>query len=421
MNTTYCLSSQLDIFKGPAKQVSQEKNAYVPHYPITTLTGGPLEFDISPSPMYTDLSETRLYLRCKVVDSAGTLVAADADVGVVNMLFHALFNKVDVMVGGRLITQSSDTYPWKAALETILNFGNDAKSSQLISIGYSKDSSDPNVVNEGHAARVQKCKAEFELMGPLHIDFFMQEKYLVNGVPIRIKLTRSNSAFCIQGTVADGASYSLVITQAVLYVRRVKVSPSIEIAHAKSMEKCNALYPIHQTELTIIPLGAGLRSLTKDNLFAGKVPRKLVIAMISSDAYNGSYSTSPFQFSHNKLNRVDITFEGESVGDTPLAMDFDKNLYMRAYQNLFTALNKSYSDTGLDISYSDFKHTYPLLCFDLTSDGCGNTTAHFEVEKQGTLRIQMNFSDNLANTIYVIFYAEFEKVIEITKAREILA
>lgn len=49
------------------------------------------------------------------------------------------------------------------------------------------------------------------------------------------------------------------------------------------------------------------------------------------------------------------------------------------------------------------------------------TTAHFEVEKQGTLRIQLNFSENLANTTYVIFYAEFEKVLEITKAREVLA
>jgi hypothetical protein len=331
MNTTYALSSQLDLFRGPVKQVSQEKNALVPHYPLTTLSGGPIEFDVPPSPMYTDLSETRLYIKCRIVTNADANLADDATVYPVNMMFHALFSKVDVLLNGRLITQSADTYPWKAALETLLNFGKDAKESQLSSIGYVKDEIDASDNNTGKAKR--KRTKEFELIGPLHVDLFFQEKYLINGVPMRIKLTRTTPSFCLE---ADGNdTFKLNISQAILYVRRVKVSPTVEIAHAKAIEKCNALYPMHNTELVIVPVTSGLRTVTKDTLFAGRIPRKLVIAMISSDSYNGTTSSSPFRFVHSNLSRVDITFEGETVADTPLTTDFEKDCMQEHMRTCF--------------------------------------------------------------------------------------
>jgi hypothetical protein len=416
-NNVFCLSSQLDIFKGPLKQLSQEGNAYVPHFPLTTLSGGPIEFDIPSSPFYTDLSDTRLYIKCKVTDSDGADLAADKKVAPVNMLLHALFSKVDVSLAGRLITASADTYSWKACLETLLNFGCDAKNSQLQAIGYYKDESD----DAGKKKREELVKesSEIELFGPLHVDLFFQEKYLINGVPIRIKLTRSTPAFCLQTTDAN-AAYKVMIQQAVLYIRRIKINPSIELAHARAMEKSNAIYPIRHTEISVVPLGSGHRYLIKDNLFAGRIPVRLVIAMLTSNAYNGSYQTSPFVFKHMNTERIDITFEGEPIAGTPMHMDFKNALYMRAYHNMFCSLNKSFADFGHDISFTDFKKTYPLFCFDLTSDGCGNSATHFELEKRGNLRISLTFGENTSETIYVLFYAEFENVIEVTKTREIL-
>ena len=63
-NSCACVSSQLDLFTVPGTLTSQEKNSYVQYYPIATLDDGPIEFDVKQSPMYTDLSDTRLYLRC---------------------------------------------------------------------------------------------------------------------------------------------------------------------------------------------------------------------------------------------------------------------------------------------------------------------------------------------------------------------
>ena len=66
-----CVGSQLDLFSVPGTQTSHEKSIYVPYYPLTSLDDGPLEFDIKPSPMYTDLADTRLYLKVKITDVNG--------------------------------------------------------------------------------------------------------------------------------------------------------------------------------------------------------------------------------------------------------------------------------------------------------------------------------------------------------------
>lgn len=415
-NTTFCVSSQLDLFQGQCKQISQEKNVYVAHFPLATLSSAQVEFNVSPSPMYTDLSDTRLYLKLRVVNGDGTVLADDVQVTPVNMLQHALFRKVDVYVGGRLITQSSDTYPWKAALETMLNFGKNAKETQLESIFFFKD----DVDNTGMGRRFEKTRGskQFELLGPLHVDFFFQQKYLLSNIPMRIVLTRSSPNFYLHSS--DGlANFRIEILQANLFVRRIQVSPAVERAHARALQTCNAIYPIHKTEIEVIPIPTGSRLLTKDGLFAGRIPKKLILVFLSANSLNGGYEDSPFRFLGQNVHRIDITLNGEPVGDTPISCDFQNDLYLRAYQNLYTTLNKSYSNCDIDISMLDFKNMYSMFCFDLTSDSCGNTIEHAELNLQGNLRVVVGLKD-VQHTMYALFYAEFESVIEITEAREVI-
>jgi hypothetical protein len=257
-NSALCLSSQLDLFAVPGTQSSQEKSTYVPYYPLSTLDDGPIEFDVKPSPLYTDLADTRLYIRAKIVTADGTALAPDDHVAPVNMLFHALFNKVDVYVGERLVTQSAGTYPWKAAIETLLNFDSGAKTSHLQSIMYYKDTSgqmnstDSTTGLGGNAGLKERYKLTkngkvFELYGPLHVDFFFQPKYLVGNVPLRIRLTRSPAEFCLMSH--KDTKYKIDIQEASLWVRRVQVSPTVELAHAKVMQTTNAVYPTHRIEL----------------------------------------------------------------------------------------------------------------------------------------------------------------------------
>ena len=57
----------------------------------------PIEFYIPPSDEhYLDLNSHTLELRCKIVNSDGSDLKADAKVGFVNYPLHAMFSQMDV-------------------------------------------------------------------------------------------------------------------------------------------------------------------------------------------------------------------------------------------------------------------------------------------------------------------------------------
>jgi hypothetical protein len=66
-------------------------------------------------------------------------VGADIQVGPSNLWIHALFSQVEVFLNNKLVTPSSTAYPYRAYIETILNFSKDAKDSHLTSALFYKD------------------------------------------------------------------------------------------------------------------------------------------------------------------------------------------------------------------------------------------------------------------------------------------
>ena len=73
-----CASSELDLFATPPTQTSLEDVNIVEYKTIAPVNGtGPLEFIIPKSDTeYTDLSQTYLYVKCKLVKDKGEQVTA---------------------------------------------------------------------------------------------------------------------------------------------------------------------------------------------------------------------------------------------------------------------------------------------------------------------------------------------------------
>ena len=92
------------------------------------------------------------------------------------------------------------------------------------------------------------------------------------------------------GTKDDGSqSFKVVITQCILYVRRVKVNPSVEIGHKVGLANKNAIYPYTRTKIVNYTVPSGTQSYFKENLFStGLLPKFIVIGMGHTEAYNES-------------------------------------------------------------------------------------------------------------------------------------
>jgi hypothetical protein len=69
------------------------------------------------------------------------------------------------------------------------------------------------------------------------------------------------------------ADYRVKLIDAYFKIRKVKVNPSISMAHEIALKKGPAIYPIRRVECKSFIIPAGNPSLRKDNLFNGLVPK----------------------------------------------------------------------------------------------------------------------------------------------------
>ena len=320
-----CSKPELDVFSAPLTQTSIEASSYSEYHPLTSLKDANcLEFEANGSGEdYLDLNNSYLYVRAKVVQENGNNLEAEDAVAPVNNLLHSMFSQVDVSLNGTQISSSTNTYPYRAMIESQLSYGSEAKKTQLAGAMFFKDDAgkmDAIAVNadanNGFMARRAKAAGsrEFEMMGRIHQDIFFQDRYIPNNVKLNLKLIRSRDAFCLMG----GAQRKLKITAAKLLVRKVKLSDSVALAHAKALEEATAKFPIKRVVCKPFVIPQGLRDVVQEKLFSGQTPTRLVIGLVENEAFNGSRQKNPFNFQHFNLSEICMYLDGQLPADHPL-------------------------------------------------------------------------------------------------------
>jgi len=234
-----CAKSELDLFTLQPTQTSIEDSAVVEYHPISSIQNkGPIEFDVTGTgEQHIDVSNIQLYIQAKITKADGTHLDPNSTAAPVNLLLHSMFSQIDISLNGTLAFNASNTYPYRALLETLLTYGEDAKQSQLTRQLFYKDEAgrmDSVFVNNQGANRpntglqrrrtITKESKEFDMIGRLHADLFFQERYLLNEVGMKIRLIRSKDDFCLMGVLLDA---TLQVLHAALFVRKVKLSSSV--------------------------------------------------------------------------------------------------------------------------------------------------------------------------------------------------
>lgn len=430
-----CTTSALDLFTVPPTQLAVDDGYVVDYHPIANIDSGPIEFFVSGSGTeYIDLAKTYLQVRAKVVKANGQDLAATDKVAPVNLFMQSLFSQVDVSLNEKIITPSMPTYPYRAYADVMLNYGPAALKS-LYTMGlFHRDTpgkmdvagpdptDDDAEVNEGLNARYKYVKnsAVVDMISPIHADLFFQPRYLINGVDLRLKLIRHKDAFSLM-TNTPAAGYKIKIESCTLFVRKIKVSPSVALAHERALEKSTAKYPIDRVVTKVISVPVGQMSLQQDHVFLGQLPKKVIVAMVDNQAFNGNYGKNPFNFAHNKTNYLALDVDGKLVPSKPYQPDFEGTkgkTYMREYFTLFSELNKLEAHPELYISRDDYAKGFTMFAFDLTPTG--NSEGSFALRKNGNLRLDIHFKDPLTKTINILIIGTFENVLEVDRARNIL-
>lgn len=410
-----CMKSELSLFDPPLTQVTMERATWVDVHPLSSLDGsGPVEFSIvGTQDEYLDLNDTALYVKMKIVKLDGSKFDATLKPYTANLTLSSLFSDVSLSLNDTTIEGGHYLYPYKAMMSSLLQFDDGVKITQLEAAGYDEDKTDREAWYTGSKSK--------EFMGALFLDMFSQSKYLLPGVTVRLKLSRSKTDFVL---LNDGKKETLkiILEQATLYVRKVRVAASVLQAHETGLSNVgNAIYPIQQTEMLSYTVAQGAKNHAQDNLVRGQVPKLLIVGLVGNEAFNGNTKKDPLLFEHFNLNYLALYRDGDCVPYTqPLQPDFDNDLYTRAYVTMIQSLEMYNCNVNNGITQKEFKESgRTLFAFNLTPDlsasgACG------QPYQTSNLRLEMKFSKSLPEPINVIILAIRDGRVEITKTRQVI-
>ena len=169
-----------------------------------------------------------------------------------------------------------------------------------------------------------KTSKTVELRGRIHSDLFNQEKLIPNGVDLMVKLHRHKPEFCLL-SVDTAPAYKIIIVDAILYVKKIELTPSSFQCHQHSsqLQKCTVC---HYEKVFTVPRGQQSQHI--DNAFLGEIPKHIDVCMMDNDSYNGNYEKNPFNFQHYNLTQTGISVNGEEVPFKPLKLNFDDKLLL---------------------------------------------------------------------------------------------
>lgn len=142
------------------------------------------------------------------------------------------------------------------------------------------------------------------MIGHVHANLFNQEKFLINGVEMRVKFVRSRDSFSLLTSTDEAIKINII--EASLLIRKVKINHTVLIAHSKGLEIGTAKYPITRTDVKVSTIPAGVQGKSLDNVFLGQLPKRCVIGFVSNKAFNGDFKKNPFNFQNYKINFLSL-------------------------------------------------------------------------------------------------------------------
>jgi len=406
--------SNLPIFGSPSFQQELEDSYQVDVNPLGDVAHGPIEFNIVGNNDFIDLNATTLHVAAKITKADGTAYADKAEVAFINNTLHSLFSDVIVSINDTIVEGGEQTYSMKALIGTLFSYSKDTMDNQLFSSGFVRDEAGKadDMANTGHVSRRgwTNLGAVKDFYGKLFVDLFQQSRYLVGNVNMRIKLIKAAHAFAVLTNIA-GERPKIVFESAKLYLRKIKPNPQVLANVATNLSRGAAVhYPIARTEVITIPAAAGILDISKEQLFYGRIPKILVMAMVENEAASGVYAKNPFNFKHYNVKHLDLRIDGVSKPILPLTPDFKGKKCIREYMSLLESMNILGKDASLPFTYNEFLNGYTFFAWNLTPDYLGQVQ---DPTRRSNIRLDLKFAEVTASSMNILLYSLFDSTIMI--------
>ena len=428
------LEDPFDIFSVPA--VNTDYDRYEDHYiePSNNITQtGPIvfEFETSGGEKF-DSNFTEVETHYEILTKDGVKTTSADKISVINSLPIAHFDKIEVKMNDKIVTNSSSgNHAYHAYFQQKFSYSKAAKKEILKRTEfYYEDELDnlnqhevkkvtdkQGVETEKDDVFLQKHKMfvannrTVVCRSQLYMDIFNVHKYFPTDIDYVITLTRNPESFCLMGAKEKEGEYKIKIDKIRLIVRKIIPSVSRIAEEAALMNsKTMAYIPYTHAVMTSQLMQEGTRSKTfRDVCTISTLPKQVFVFMIPHLAYSGNMELNPFCFNHHKLQKINFTVRGQHYPMVPYDLDFEDNDYHRAYMDFLNAIGVGRNNTSPYITMDMFKKYCAVFVLDLQPDQCNSL--HIHAGKTGTVNVEMAFRENLAQNLQVCFLAYHDQCI----------
>ncbi|XP_061170892.1 uncharacterized protein F54H12.2-like [Saccostrea echinata] len=296
----------------------------------------------------------------------------------------------------------STNYAYKSYMDVFLKYGTSSQKPPLEAQLFIPDSAGfmdmSDAFGGGNMGLFQRAllteKSSFvDLEGPLYMDICQQDRYLINGVQVGIKLWPSRESFCLISAVSS-PKYRIHIEDSILRCCYLKINPGVLLGHNEAIKKQPALYPFMKSDIKCFGIPAGQFHLNVDDVFQGEIPQHLVVGFVSSKSYSGSYGTNPFNFQHFNCNFAAFYVDGKSVPSAPFEPNFTSDNFISEYLSLFAGKKYETENQELVLSRSDFSRGYCFFFVFSINPSCENDDT-LPLLRKGHTRLQLKFDKAL--------------------------
>ena len=410
---------------------------YYPTSGINESNTTPIVFSIKGNSDFINLSKATVTIKGqfkgKLPSTAsgadGSLVElGDANCGpfsVVNFLPHAIFSSINVSVNDKNIALHEGQYAYRAYLQTILSNTKNYLDTLGPLSGWVKDQG----TWDGHAEKDnQALKTRLAHMNPdrqcvyvidLQTPLFQMDKAFLSEVDIRVVLIKNNQpSFYMMHQETGNVDFQ--IKEAYLSVEKVTFFPDIAMKIENELKARQLLtYVLDDPRIMTISIPRGETNFIKDYLTVGHLPKRIVLAMVDTDAFNGHPEKNCFRFQHFNVATILLTKNGLEYPTPALVTDFDKGDYFESYRHLFESLQAAKSPLIPDITLKDFEKGAFITSWDMSPAQYGADDPQMLVNRNSNIKLSISFRAALQRPVTLILLYMLEMRLNINPSRQV--
>ena len=148
-----------------------------------------------------------------------------------------------------------------------------------------------------------------------------------------------------------------------------------------------------------------------DALFTGQIPTKVIIGLLTNEAFDGVWQKNPFNFAHMDLHSDSRVVDGRPLLAQPWQQDFMQGLYAEFYHAVLKSNGMYPSDWSIGMSANHFECGCMLL-------SCMGPAVRWQLhcgllipQMSGHRETSLRFARPLHATTTMIAYAQCDKLV----------